>query len=248
MGHFTQRELALQCVRNRCSGNAARVELGLKSSLSSTWTLPEQFSSELLARATPHRLAADQTLFAAGDPGDGCYCLDKGVLKVSLFSPNAVERILALLAAGTVVGDLSMIDGMPRSASVTALTDCELRFFSRATFEEVTLRHPEIYAYLVKVLAVRLRQANDTIAASSFMTMHARLARALLEVADCLGEETSEGKTLIPVVNQRDLAAMAEVARENANRILGEWERRSLVTRVAHSYEIDRIRLEREAK
>ena len=56
---------------------------------------------------------ADQTLFAAGDPGDGCYCFDKGVLKVSLFSPNAAERILAILSAGTVVGDLSMIDGMP---------------------------------------------------------------------------------------------------------------------------------------
>jgi CRP-like cAMP-binding protein len=79
------------------------------------------------------------------------------------------------------------------------------------------------------------------------MTMHAKFARALLEVADCLGEETSSGKTLIPLVNQRDLAALAGVARENANRILADWERRSLVTRLAHSYEIDRIKLEREA-
>jgi len=173
--------------------------------------------------------------------------LDKGVLKVSLSSPKAAERILALLPAGSVVGDLSMIDGMPRSASVIALTDCELRFISRSTFEGVTRRHPEIYEYLVKILAGRLRQTDDTIAASAFMPMHARFARALLEVADCLAEETSSGKTLIPIVNQRDLAALAGVARENANRILGEWERRNLVTRLAHSYEIDRVKLEREA-
>jgi len=232
---------------NLCGGKAAKGGAGLRSSLSSTWTLPEQFSSELLRHTTPHRLTAGQTLFAAGDPGDGCYCLDKGVLKVILSSPNAAERILALLPAGSVVGDLSMIDGMPRSASVTALTDCELRFISRSTFEEVTRRHPEIYGYLLKMLATRLRQTDDTIAASAFMTMHAKFARALLEVADCLGKETSSGKTLIPLVNQRDLAALAGVARENANRILADWERRSLVTRLAHSYEIDRIKLEREA-
>ena len=94
----------------------------------SVWSgLPGDIASELLAKATPHSLKAGDPLFEAGDEGDGCYRLDKGVLKVSLRSPQGGERILAVLAVGSVVGDLAMIDGLPRSASVTALTDCELR-------------------------------------------------------------------------------------------------------------------------
>ena len=84
-------------------------------------------------------------LFEAGDEGNGCYRLDKGTLKVILRSPNGEERILALLTPDAVVGDLSMIDGLPRSASVIAVTNCELCFVSRTAFRECAERRPEIY-------------------------------------------------------------------------------------------------------
>jgi CRP-like cAMP-binding protein len=107
----------------------------LKLSVFRTWLgLPEKLVSELFGRATPHHLKAGDTLFQIGDVGDGCYRLDKGVLKVSLTSPQAEERILAFLASGAIVGDLAMIDALPRSASVVAVTDCELRFISRSAF------------------------------------------------------------------------------------------------------------------
>jgi CRP/FNR family transcriptional regulator len=220
----------------------------VKASVSATWSrLPDWLSTELLSSTTARHLKSGQLLFDIGDHGDGCYRLDKGVVKVALISPQATERIVALLGAGTIVGDLSMIDGMPRSASVSALTDCELRFISRARFKEVTLRHPEIYEYLVKVLAARLRETDEALADATFMTMKGRLARALLEVADHLGEEITATKVLItPMIQQRDLAAMAGIARENANRILAEWERVGLVRKVQQGYEVDRDRLEHE--
>jgi CRP/FNR family transcriptional regulator len=85
----------------------------------------------------------------------------------------------AVLASGSIVGDLAMIDALPRSASVVAVTDYELRFVDQSAFEDLVGQHPEIYRYLVEVLTARLREANETIAALAFLTVKGRVARAL---------------------------------------------------------------------
>ena len=109
------------------AGRRGRRRYILKISVSSTWPgLPEPLSSDLSLRAPVQQLKARSTLFNVGDPGDGCYRLDKGVLKVVLASAQGEQRILALLPPGAVVGDLSMIDGLPRSALVIAVADSEL--------------------------------------------------------------------------------------------------------------------------
>ena len=218
-------------------------------SLSSIWSdLPAEIASALFAGATFRRLEVGKTLFHVGDAGDGCYRLEIGLVKVSLISPQTKERIIAILTPGTIVGDLAVIDGLPRSASVVALTNCELRFLSRVSFERLALQHPEIHQYLVKLLAARLRQADDTIASLAFLPVRARVARALLSLAEDLGEKTESGAILIPCsITQGDIAAMAGVARENTSRILSQWERRKLVIRLSGCYRIDdQAELERE--
>jgi CRP/FNR family transcriptional regulator, cyclic AMP receptor protein len=229
----------------RVQAAAIMVEL----SVSSTWSgLPKEIASDLLAGAPLRRLKAGDTLFEAGDTGDGCYRLDRGLLKVALESPQVREQIVAILTPGAIVGDLAVIDGLPRSASVVALIECELRFLSRLAFENLTRERPEIYQYLVKLLAARLRQADETIASMAFLPSKGRVARTLLTLAENVGEETDSGGTLIPrVINQGDIAAMAGVARESTNRILSEWERKKLVTKSSGSYWIDdKAKLERE--
>jgi CRP/FNR family transcriptional regulator len=194
--------------------------------------LPENLPAQLFAGATSRHLEAGAALFVAGDPGDGCYRLEQGLLKVIITSPRGEERILAILGPGAIVGELSVIDGGPRSASVLAVEDCELSFISRAAFEECMQNHPEIYRYLVDVLAVRLRETDDALVAASFLTVKSRLARALLELAKFLGEEEDSGSVRIRhKISQSDLAAMAGVARENISRALSDWKRRKLVTR-----------------
>ena len=214
-----------------------------------TWSgLPKHIASELFRSATIRRLKAGDTLFQTGDSGDGCYRLDIGLLKISLISPQARERIIAILTPGAIVGDLAVIDGLPRSASVVALTNSELRFLSGDAFEQLAREHPEIHQYLVKLLAARLRQADETIAALAFLPVKARVARALLTLAKDLGEAADSGGALIPrMFHQTNIAAIAGVARESTNRILSEWERGKLVIKSAGSYRIDdRARLERE--
>ena len=99
--------------------------------------LPE-LSANLLAKPTACHLVAGETLFRVGEDGDGCYRLDKGVLKVIITSPSGDERILGIIGPGSIVGELAIIDGRPRSAPVIAARDCDLSFISRAVFNEYT--------------------------------------------------------------------------------------------------------------
>jgi len=101
----------------------------------------------------------------AGDAGNGCYRVEDGLVKVTMMSRAGVERILAILGPGAIVGELAIIDGRPRSASVVAVRETKLKFLSRAAFDEFAKEHPEVYKNLVKVLATRLRLTDETVAA-----------------------------------------------------------------------------------
>ena len=212
--------------------------------------LPERLSANLLANAKPVKLAADEVLFLAGDPGDGCYRLEEGLLKVSMLSPTGAERILAILGPGSIVGDMAMIDGRPRSASVSALRECKLSFVSRAAFESVATKNPEIYKHLLNVLAARLRDTDQVVAAGTFLPVKGRVARALLDLAKAFGKEVDGGRIVIrQKLSQSDVAAMAGIARENVSRILNEWMRMKLVTRLSGYYCIEnKAKLEKEMK
>jgi CRP/FNR family cyclic AMP-dependent transcriptional regulator len=169
---------------------------------------------------------------------------------VSIASPQGAERILAILGAGSIVGELAMLDGLPRSATVQALRGCRLTFLARSVFLEILRAHPEIYRHLLAVLVERLRQADDEVAAASFLSLKARVARALLQFAKHLGEPTDTPGQLIVrhKIRRDDLAALANVARENASRILSEWTARKVIDHPSPSvYVIQEARLEREA-
>jgi CRP/FNR family transcriptional regulator, cyclic AMP receptor protein len=119
-------------------------------------------------------------------------------------------------------------------------------FISRVGFEEFAQQHPDIYRYLVNVLASRLRETDEAMAATSFLTVKARLTRALLELAECLGEDAGAGRVLIRhKFSQSDLAAMAGVARENVSRVWSDWKRRKIITRSSSYYSLDIATLKR---
>jgi CRP-like cAMP-binding protein len=202
--------------------------------------LPQPLSQQLFGSATITRLTADQTLFLAGDAGDGCYRVEKGLLKVTMHSSDGDERILAILGPGAIVGELAMLDGLPRSASVIAVRDAELLFISRSKFDGITRQHPEVYKHLVTVLAARLRETDAVIAAESFLPLRGRVAITLLELAEHFGEKVDGNRVVIrQKFGQGELAALAGIARENVNRILADWKRRKLVSRLSGYYCIE---------
>jgi CRP/FNR family cyclic AMP-dependent transcriptional regulator len=211
--------------------------------------LQGKLSADLFASAVPLRLAADEALFLAGDGGDGCYLVEEGLLKVAVASQSGGERILAFLGPGAIVGEMSIIDGRPRSASVV-VRQAAVKFLSCAAFEEFTRNYPEIYEYLVKLLASRLREANAVIAAGTFLSLKGRVARTLLELAEGFGQDVGSGRIVIhQKIGQSDLAARAGVARANVCRILNEWQRHKLVSRLSGYYCLEnKQRLKAEAE
>jgi CRP/FNR family transcriptional regulator, cyclic AMP receptor protein len=212
--------------------------------------LPGSLATDLFASAKPVRVAADQSLFLEGDAGDGCYRIDDGLLKVAMVSRAGSERILAFLGHGNIVGELSIIDGRPRSASVVAVRDTQLSFLSRAAFEEFAIKHPQVYKSLVWLLARRLRETDAVIAAASFLPLKGRVAVTLLELAENFGQDVGSGRIVIrQKIGQADLAAMAGIARENVSRILNDWKRRKLVSRLSGYYCLEnKTQLEHEAE
>ena len=198
---------------------------------------PEKLSARLFAHAKPAKLAANEVLFVAGDPGDGCYRVEHGLLKVSMIAASGAERILAIVGPGAIVGELSTIDGLPRSASVAAVRESELSFISRAAFAAFADENPEVYKHMVTLLAARLRDTDGVVAAGSFLPLKGRVARALLDLSEAFGQDVGGGRILIrQKISQSDLAAMAGIARENVSRILNDWKRRKLVSRLSGYY------------
>ena len=128
--------------------------------------LPSELANALFSKARLVVLKADDALFIEGDEGDGCYRVEEGLLKASVKAPNGNERILAIFGSGAVIGELAMIDGGVRSASVTALRDSKLSFVSRATFEAVAQDTPELSRHLLIVVTRRLRDTNNALTAT----------------------------------------------------------------------------------
>ena len=212
--------------------------------------LPADLVAELFGSAQAVPLARNKTLFLAGDACDGCYRIVDGLLKVTAAAPSRRERILAILGPGALVGELSMIDGAPRSATVSAIRDSRLAFVPRAAFETFAKANPEVFRHISAVLARHLRGNNNALVATSFLSVKGRAARALLGLADAFGENVGSGRILIhQKVSQGDLAAMAGIARENLSRILQEWVRSGLIKRLASYYCVEnKAALEREAE
>ena len=212
--------------------------------------LPTHLVTDLFASAKPVKLAADQVLFLAEDPGDSCYRIEVGLLKVTMVSRSGIERILSFIGRGEIVGELAILDGLPRSASVVAVRNTELSRLTRAQFDAFAERHPELYQSLITLLTQRLRETNVSVAAGSFLSLRGRVALALLELADHFGRKVGSDRFVVEhKIGQGDLAAMAGIARENVNRVLKDWERRKIVSRLSGYYCLEnRSKLQREVQ
>jgi CRP/FNR family transcriptional regulator len=212
--------------------------------------LPAPLIKRLLTGAEEVTLQDGERLFGEGDSGDGCYWLRSGLLKVSVSSPAGEKRTLAILGPGSIVGEISMLDGLPRSANVHAISDCALTFVRRDAFVDFLSKDPALYRNISLILAARLRQANDEAAAASFLPVKERVARTLLRLAGYLGERIGESDIAIHHrISQNDIAAMAGLARESVNRTLNEWRRKGIVDMPARGQlVVHRQRLELELK
>ncbi|WP_018700756.1 Crp/Fnr family transcriptional regulator [Amorphus coralli] len=202
--------------------------------------LDPDFAHGLAALARTVKLEPNKTLFRAGDPGNGFYAVLEGSLKVCVTSCAGSEQLLAMLGPGSVVGELSIFDGRPRSASVVAAKPSRLAFVEKSAFERYADDNPAVYRHMLTIVGQRLRQSNDALAARSFLPLPGRVAQTLLQLAAGFGRPLENGRVLIHYkISQSDIASMAGGARENVSRVLNDWKRGGTISRISGYYCIE---------
>lgn len=213
----------------------------LKNSFSLEGLDPE-LTSDLSRLARPMKLAAGAILFENGDPGNGFYAVIEGSLKVSILSIDGDEQLLAVLGPGDLVGELALLDGRPRSATVSALKEAQLAFVDKAAFARFADENPAVYRHMLSIVGKRLRHANDVLAARSFLPLPGRVAQTLLQLAETFGKPLDDGRMLIHYkLSQADIANMSGAARENVSRVLNDWKRSGTISRISGYYCLEQL-------
>jgi CRP-like cAMP-binding protein len=185
--------------------------------------------SDLARRLQVRTRPAGAMIVAQDEPGDAMYVLVSGRAKVALFGESGRELTLTVLQAGDFFGEMSLIDGRPRSANVQALDDTTMLMLSREAFLSHLQTHPQTAVNLLSELTRRLRAADETIASLALFDVEARLVRALERLARADGGETEGGLILRRRPTQQELANMVGSCRETISRTLTQLVRRGLV-------------------
>lgn len=175
--------------------------------------------TDLLALSSRHDMKKGQTLLLQGDPGDQLLILLSGNAKVTMVAQNGREITLDYADPGTVLGEIAVLNGGGRSASVIALSAGSYLRLTRAAFEAFIERQPGVAWRLLKELARRLRQTNDTVESDRAFTSGPRLARFLQRLTL---SSNPDGRLRLDL-SQTELGSFAGMSRENINRQLSAW-------------------------
>lgn len=179
----------------------------------------------IAAYAVPKRFPAKSELFHKGDVGTEAYGIVSGRLKVVTESNDGKEAILSIMGEGEVFGEVAMLCGGRRSATVATLDPSELLVLHRRDMLAVFDRHPRIAVQCLAALAERLIHITERMEDAVFLGLPARLARRLVALADRYGDEGPEGVTIDLRLSQTDLGNLVGTSRESVNKTIKAWER-----------------------
>ena len=172
---------------------------------------------------------AGTNMITAEQPGEVVYVVLEGTVKILIEQVDGREVILAFLGAGDTVGEMSLVDSAGRSANVMTMERCTLLWMDRATFQDLLRNVPEFAQNLVKLLAGRLRMANEQIQSLSSLDVAGRLARQILAFAERYGRASNGGIQIPLRLTQSDLAELVGASRERVNQVMVEFRNQSLL-------------------
>lgn len=205
--------------------------------------LSERELKSLISRVRTQHYRAGEVVFHKDDPGDSFHVILEGLIKIYLASEDGQEAVLVILKPGEFFGELSVMDGAPRSASAMAIQPTVTCTIDRQNFLAFITEQPNAAIGFYTVLASRLRRADGIIADAAFLDLPARVAKTLLELGANFGRKLPEGLEIDLRLRQQDVASMVSATRESVNRTLAGLEEQGIIR-------IDRQRitiLDREA-
>jgi CRP/FNR family transcriptional regulator, cyclic AMP receptor protein len=180
-----------------------------------------------LCRYAKHiTLKRGANIFSKGDPGNSLFAVISGTVKISISSPDGRNAILNLINAGETFGEMSVLDGQPRSTDAIANTNCELYVIDRREFLPFVRSQPELAMKFIELLCTRLRWTSDQVEQVILQDLPGRLASALLGLTEKRKLEP-ESRTI--AITQQEISEMVGMTRESINKQLRVWASRSWV-------------------
>lgn len=176
------------------------------------------------------RYPAGQILCLEGDPGDSLIVLETGQLRVSRSTVSGDQAVLAVIEPPAAVGELALLDGAPRDATITAQRAVMVRLLPRAVFLDLLHQEPAAVEGLLRTLAGLVRAGNVRHADVLGLDVPGRLAKWLLARAAGQGEPARAGVRLALGRSQGELAAELGTTRSTLNRALHDFQDLGLLT------------------
>jgi CRP/FNR family transcriptional regulator/CRP/FNR family cyclic AMP-dependent transcriptional regulator len=173
--------------------------------------------------------AAGEVIVQEEEEGQTFFVINSGVVHVAVMTPEGKNTVLATLKRGEFFGEMTLLDGEPRSASVIAAQDCDLFLLYRRVFHEILHRFPKIAVHLLTEMSKRLRRANHHINTLSMMSVYGRVADVLVQLAN---DQGIRAKDMILIYNRpthQTIANMAGTSRETVSRILSQLQKKRYI-------------------
>ena len=185
-------------------------------------TLPEAERAALLRAGVLVRFGPDEVMMLQGDVGDCLYVLTDGKVKVLVAAESGTETMLAIRSRGDLVGEFTLLDSKPRTATARAIGTVTARRVSRADFAGFIADFPAAEDRVFTYVLGKMRESTARHAAERVWGARERLAQELYDLAREYGVAGSGGVVRIPIT-QSELGQLAGVAVSTTERVLKEF-------------------------
>jgi CRP/FNR family transcriptional regulator, cyclic AMP receptor protein len=165
--------------------------------------------------------AAGTHLFQRGDEGDHMIALTEGRVRLSFGTANGRELVLRHLTAGDILGELALIDGLPRSADAVVITEVTGIVIGRAAFQRLAQERADLALALARHLSEMLRSTNFQMESIALYDLQMRVIRFFLHsLREVHGDDMPDQAVIRTGLNQTDLSAILGASRPKVNRAL----------------------------
>ncbi|MFL0800184.1 MAG: cyclic nucleotide-binding domain-containing protein [Agarilytica sp.] len=176
--------------------------------------LPQKSLYELEQLSVLRRYPKNTILFIEGDESTHLYVIKEGKVSVSVAGEDGREVVLNHMSEGEYFGELALLDGKPRSATVRTITQCEVIAVSRNSFQDLLRTNPDFVIQVTAELTSRVRKLTDSVKDLALLDVYGRVSNVLEKLSD------ENGRIDNPKVTHQDIANMVGSSREMVSRIM----------------------------
>jgi CRP/FNR family transcriptional regulator, cyclic AMP receptor protein len=181
-------------------------------------------------RAHRRVFPAGTNVLTVEQPGEAVYIILHGTVKIHVEQGDGRDVILAILGAGDLLGELSLIDSVGRSASALTLENSLMLWMDKQAFNHLLDEFPPVARNLVRILSARVRLSDQLIQALATLDVYGRVARQLLAFAERYGRSMANGEIRIPIaLTQGDIADLVGASRKRVNQVMVAFKSQGLI-------------------